>query len=335
MAIIESYFSWQDFLCSPKPKNSVEEIVDIIYGKGSWNFIENNAKNYDWELSYDYTQSFEKRRWLIVRNDTDEAQEMIKSLVPKVKQDVLKYATSNNLLPKDFDLKIVLLPPHSRSASSWNPNLMRLELGQYGFECTEVAGKLRVNPCAAYSAVFHEVLGHASHQYHSTAMPLSLQFTQQIGYILPTKIISEGIGMYREGMCLDYIAKSKDEIGLTEDEISSFSLAYKEIIQRQLMDLHYVLVKEKEIRGEASVVDYIKTLTGNAALARMYKYQPSNTFENSFPGLAHALGFNYIKKLVDAFSPKDISIGMLKGDWTWQVYPEFLKLYMKSNGQLL
>ena len=181
-----------DYLTDPGYSMCVKDFFNKLTGEGMFDYLEQKVRFPSWEKKWEYSKKREERDYARLNPFTDEAQKSAREWLPKIKNDVTEFGKKEGFLPEDFNMDILLLPPKEGTEwSSWNSKTGVFSLGSYGFEFFSKNGKVVAKPTRAYNIAFHEILGHGAHQIHSENMPCSLKFTEEIGFITPTKSITE------------------------------------------------------------------------------------------------------------------------------------------------
>jgi len=333
-----------NFITDPKYEYSVNEFLDLIIGKGSWKFIENQVKNKDYKMRWELTEQNREINSKIVNRFTEEAQKLAKEYIPKLKSDTLNYGVKNNYLPKDFDFNIFLLPPKDgREYSSWRPETKILNLGSYTFYFIFEDKKTKIKPMKAYSTIFHELLGHGAHQIYSKDMPESIKFTEEIGTITATKPITEGIATYRENEGIDYLEKNAKELGITKLDLKDVKENNLADYDNRISDIFYGLTKEKELReSKFDSQKEVMRITNNYVLSKWFKNEYKKGFLDIWGQLGYVFGLvhynNMLNEIKKDFGSKyfeenknNINIAAMKGVWSWEVYPKAVKYFLEND----
>lgn len=327
-----------DIFTEPNFSLPIEEFIDKIAGKGAWKYLEQEIKSPLWELDWKFEELTQERSFSAVSPSIEEAQKAAKELIPKIKEDTLTYAKLKNYLPNDFDITILLLPPMG-NFSSWNPKNNVLSLNSKTFEFFHKKGSIIAVPTFAYQTVFHEVLGHASHQIYSDNMPLSLRFTDEIGSITPTKSVTEGVAINRELESYTFLRERMNDLGLTEEDVNLLEMGMK-LKHNATYDLFFALIKEKEIEEkDFDGYEYLLSLTNNPVIARYFKQNFKADLVGVWKIFGHAFGELHYKKMEDLvkkrfgneiLETKKFNHAVVSGVWSREVYPEAVCYFLKN-----
>lgn len=151
-----------EYITNPNSHLTTNQFFDKISG-GAFNFLEDRVKKPLWEERWKITEKMQEREYARVSPFTEEAQNAARSWIPKIKEDVLRYGKAEEILPEEFDMTMLLLPPREGGESSnWNSATKVFSLGSYGFDFLYRNNAVVAIPVSAYTVSFHEVLGHGA-----------------------------------------------------------------------------------------------------------------------------------------------------------------------------
>jgi len=325
-----------DYLADPNFSLSVREFFDKIAGEGSYSFLEERVKSPPWEQRWKNAERKQERDYTRVNSFTEEAQTAAKVWIPRIKEDILTYGKAEDLLPQDFDMTLLLLPPKEGAEwSSWNSATRVFSLGSYGFDFFHRDGEgIVALPTSSYNIAFHEVLGHGAHQIHSRDMPLSTRFTEEVGGITPTKSITEGVAITSEKRGYEFLRDRLDYLGITEEDVDILQIDNELIDQSRLEMMYYALVKDRELKEEGfDGYEHLLNLTQNPVIARGFKENFKVSFGDMWGQVGHILGPSHYGKMEDRIRAKfgveylekerrKVNTAALTGVWSWEVYPD-------------
>ncbi len=325
-----------DFL--PSDSGSVQNVYDLAVGEGSYDALEIKIANYDFSIPWRFNRNLDEIRETLVRTDTEEVQERIKETLPEMKEKVLGYAKKVGVLPEEFDFKMVKLPPFGSNRSNWNANLQRMEITDDGFLAKQIDGKITLEPSYAYIVLFHEVLGHALHDYHSKKLPLTLQLGGYAHRNIVSKPVAEGIAEHMEEQAQIFLRENMCQLMLTETDIQRAELRRQSDTQRLLINIFHAVVKEREFREKGfEVYQYVKTLTDNTVAARDLKEKESFGFNSAILESGYFRGYDIVKEVKDSVVKKKFGEKLAKhpeaimmGCWGWKTYPKFVEWYLEN-----
>ncbi|MAH03751.1 hypothetical protein CMI39_03115 [Candidatus Pacearchaeota archaeon] len=333
-----------DYFTDPNFSLSVREFFDKITGKGSYEFLEERVKSPPWEKRWKNVERTQERNYTKVSPFTEEAQTIAKTWIPRIKEDILTYGKAKNLLPKDFDMTLLLLPPKEGSEwSNWNSITRVFSLGSYGFDFfhRDKEGIIAI-PTDAYRVAFHEVLGHGAHQIHSRDMPLSTRFTEEVGGITPTKSITEGVAISSEKRAYEFLRNRLEDLGITKEDVDILQVDNELIDQTRLEMMYYSLIKDRELKEKGfDGYEHLLNLTKNPVIARAFKEDFKGSFEDLWGQIGHTLGPLHYQKMKDTIErkfgeeylkkeKKKFNTATLTGVWSWEVYPDAVSYTLKE-----
>ncbi len=333
-----------DYLSDPNFSLDVQSFFDKIAGDGAFQLLEDKVRSPPWKNRWEMSEKTQERDYTRVSPFTEEAQKAAKAWVPQIKEDILKYGKSEGLLPEDFKMNILLLPPKDGSESSnWNSVTKLFSLGSYGFDFFHKNAEVVAIPTRAYNVAFHEVLGHGAHQINSQNMPFSCKFTEEVGAMTPTKSITEGVAMNAEKECYKFLRDRMNNLRITEEDINLLQEGME--LENQTMNeyMYYALLKDKELKEkDFDGYKHLLNLTKNPVMARAFKENFKGTFEDLWKHTGHTLGpLHYEKmrqKVENTFGKeyldnnrKKFHKATLTGVWSWEIYPDAVTYFMKNN----
>lgn len=326
---------------------STPQIVDIIHGDGMYGLLEDKVRNYDGKGMWQFHMLESESMLNSIDVDREKPQEEIRKLIPGIKKDILSYAVRHGFLPEGFDFEIEKIPANSKSdRSNWRHALKRVELGNGIFSCESVDGKIRINAASAYSAMFHEVIGHAAHQFYSQNMPLTLQFEGFNAINLVSGAVTEGLAVDRQNLSIPYLKENAERLGLNESDIEKESTCL--LLAIPSFSLIHSFMKEREIREKGfDVLEYARNLSLGSRASWFYTEKPDLNFLQAllnemkyFSG--DALMKSARKRLSDKLGEdfmrdkeKKVNQAMSTGKWSWKAYSKFLDYALKENPSFL
>ncbi len=331
-----------DYFTDPNFSLSVKDFFNKLAGEETFEYLEERVKSALWEKRWQHSEKNQEKDYARVNPFTEEAQKSAREWLPKIKKDIIDFGKSEEYLPQDFDMSILLIPPKDGTEqSSWNPKTKVFNLGSYGFEFFPENGRIIAIPTRAYSIAFHEVLGHGAHQIHSEKMPYSLRFTEEIGSITPTKSITEGVAINAEKRCYDFLRQKLEELKLSEEEVLLLK-EEDELSQQSKMEyLYYALTKDKEIREKGfNGYEHLLRLTQNPVIARGFKDNFKDTFIDVWRTIGHTLGPMHYQRMLNRakqelgeeyLDKKEFHKATLKGVWSWEVYPDAVSYIIREK----
>lgn len=334
-----------DYLTDPNLPLTVKEFFDKIAGNGSYGHLEKRVKSPPWKQRWENAERTQERDYTRVNAFTEEAQNAAKAWIPKIKEDILMYGKAEDLLPQDFDITLLLLPPKEGGEwSNWNSATRVFSLASYGFDFFHKDGKGIITiPTRAYNVAFHEVLGHGAHQIHSKDMPLSTRFTEEVGGITPTKSITEGVAINSEKKGYEFLRNRLDDLGITEEDVDILQTENELINQSRSEMMYCSLIKDRELREKGfDGYEHLLKLTQNPIMAREFKENFKGSFYDMWRQSGHTLGPLHYKKMEDRIRAKfgkeyleserkKVNAAALTGVWSWEVYPDVVSYTLKES----
>jgi hypothetical protein len=332
-----------DYFTNPNCALGTIEMIDKLVGKDTYRKLEENAKSIPWEKEWINANRKQEREYSRISPFAEEAQSAVKKWIPKIKKNLIKYGREVGFLSSDFDFTIILLPPKEGSEwSNWNSKTKIFSLASYGFKIFMRNGKVIANPAGAYSIAFHEIFGHAAHQYESDKLPESVWFTEEIAGVVSTKSVTEGVALSTDNHCIDFLRENLKKFGLNEED--AILLEEDQFLTKnsKLYSMFAALVKDRELREkDFDGYKYILEVTKNPVLAHHFKHDYDNFFMDIWERVGHAFGpWHYslmVNKVVsefgDDFIKKNAVVfnrASLMGVWSWEVYPQAVVYFLKN-----
>jgi hypothetical protein len=335
-----------DFFTDAEYPYSVKEMLDLTMGKGSFKYLEDHMKKVPYEKKLEYAQMETEINKIKVNKFTDDAKELTKNILPKIKQDILDYGIKQNYLPKNFDYTIFLLPPkeNNKEISYWQTDKKILNLGSYGFYHILKDKKILIKPIKAYCAGFHELLGHGAHQIYSNNLPKTLQLTGDFN-LFSTKPVTEGIATYREIEAFNLLEKKYKELDTTDFDIKYEKLGLELKTQSRIENIYFGLTKDRE-QKEKNFDGYkeILKLTNNYFWADWFKNNSKNRFLHVYNTLGYVFGLKKYNEMLQSIeqkygktyfekNKKKINIIAMKGVWSWETYPKAVEYFLENENK--
>lgn len=339
-----------DYFSNPKTKYSIIELIDKINGKGTYDYIENTVKEYPFKEQWDRAHSTKHIRLNVVRNDTPEARGMIESLIPNFKQEMLTLGKELGFIPDDYDFEFILLPPFGNPRSNFRIEVNRLELNPLSFICLKEGDNYRIQPAHAYLETAHELLGHGGHNQFSLMLPKCLHLGGMNIANLASKAVAEGIALDRENWGLEHVKKIKESIKLDDNELNAVLINHKIKVAESTWYPFYTILKERElvekevVKGEKkkfNVQKYMKQKGFPYYFYRDTRWQSEMHITQAVMELGYIAGVRLVenvrkrikKEFGEEFVNKEqvlINKTLAMGNWSWEVYEEFVIWYLKE-----
>ncbi|MDD5132898.1 MAG: hypothetical protein PHD81_03830 [Candidatus Nanoarchaeia archaeon] len=330
--LIINYFN------NPKFRISTEKFFDKIAGDGTWAFLEQNLKDLPWKAYWETSEATENKNLLRVDARSKESVDIIDRELPIIKKNIINYCVEEGFLPKDFKFKFLFIPHFDENASaSWRPATKILNLYLNNFTFYNKDGKTILDPVYIYNSIFHELIGHGLHQMFSSELPSSINFSEIIYSITPTKSVAEGIAEIRAEESFKLLEKKlKVEKGDLE--------LYKNLIKfhscNRYEQMFFSLLKSKELKERKfDGAKEVLKLTKNYPLSQYYKYAYNKTFFGTLCDMGHTFGRFHYQKMKDfveqqhgkgILDQKEFRNAPLRGLWSWEVYPEAVSYFVKE-----
>ncbi len=165
-------------------------------------------------------------------------------------------------------------------------------------------------------------------------MPLSIRLTEEVGGIIPTKSITEGVAINSGERVYKFLRERLDDLGISEEEVDILQIDNELMGESRLELMYYALVKDRELREEGFKGDeYLLNLTKNPVIARKFKKYFKGSFEDLLTQIGHTLGPLHYRKMEDTVRAKfggeyleserkKVNAAALTGVWSWEVYPD-------------
>jgi hypothetical protein len=323
-------------------ETSTERLIDIVYGKGSYDLIKNDVRNYDWKAEYE----LERVRTDILKRSIPLTPELTRKLeneiFPALKDEILDYSLKEGLAPKNLDFKLRL--SEEKGAVYWNLKTKSVVLPKHYIGFYDQNGRALGDLSFAYPAIFHEFFGHAVHQFNSGKMPPSLRFESKVGNIKSTRVVSEGIAMEKDLMARDYVINKYGINRFTEN----LRLFFKTAQQNSAREIYISLLAIKKFRNPD--FDQSKGLSDVGITNPVWARYLSNKIElmaknydlAGMQTISHFLGQHYMKNLRreleeefgKEFTMKNkdkINLALTSGDWTPEAHKKFVKFFLKNT----
>ena len=331
------------FLTDPDFPLTVEKFIDHVAGEGAWEYLEQTVRSPPDELRWKYGEQNQQRSFNSVVSYSDEAKQAATAWKSKIKEDILRHGKAKGYLPEDFDITLVLITEGGGGAySSYNPTTKTFTLSAIGFEYLNRDGKIVAIPGAPYTVAFHEIFGHAAHHVRSENLPKSLRFTSEVGYITPTKPVTEGLAIVREEGAYEFLRENADRLGLTKQDIELTRIANDLNNRDRAALMYFALLKDKELKEEGfDSYKHILELTKNPVIAADFKHDFKSKFSDASRMFGHAFGkFHYARmeeavkrEFGEEFLQKEkekLNRAATTGVWSWEVYPEAVCYFLRQ-----
>ncbi|MBI4162734.1 MAG: hypothetical protein HY513_03550 [Candidatus Aenigmarchaeota archaeon] len=320
------------------PRMTIPDLIDTACGPGTYGLIEKGFTDYDHEAGWKLQEELESKDEL--PTNTREAQLIIESYAPKLKEDVLRFGIESGFLPQGFDLQMDLSLPGTNSRSYWDTNLRRFFLGYDYFKCYFGTDGISLNPVRAYAVAFHEVLGHAAQQVRSEAMPKSLQLSRDNGCNIPARVVFEGVAMAIENLSYEWLRQNAESLKINPKHIvleEKLSDHYRSIIQP---DITLGILREREYFEGLNVREYVSRLEPcPRAVFRFADPVSAATFstypiDRAIHELCYPAGYriadNALKKFEHEGDKHKLHKAMTTGVWGWKTFPKAVEYFLRQ-----
>ncbi len=333
-----------DFFTNKDSPYTVKKMLDSTMGKGSFKYLEYHMKNVPYEKKWKYSEMEREVNKIKINRFTDDAKELTKNILPKIKKDILTYGIKKKYLPKNFDYNIFLLPPKETNTemSYWQADKKILNLGSYGFYHILQNKKILIKPINAYCVGFHELLGHGAHQIYSRDLPKTLQLTSDFR-LFSQMPVTEGIATYRENEAFDFLKNKYKELELNNFDIEYSKLNTELKTQFRIESLYFGLTKDREQKEKGfNGYNEILKITKNYYWADWFKNDSKNRFLQTWTKVGYIFGLKKYNEMLNTIenkfgktyfkeNEKKINIAAMKGVWSWEVYPKAVEYFLEEH----
>src|SRR3989344_5263904 len=198
---------------------SIEDIFELIHGS-KLEDLEERIRNTDYEKAFRLSQAALPLTKYFIRNDTEDVQPTIKKTIQTCVDDVLAYGVERGFFPEGFRPEIIQLPNLESSRSNWNADLRRMEIDPTNVCVVQSIGGKKVFPIDTYLTLFHELMGHGSHDEYSLVLPDIFHLGRHNIKSLVNKTIAEGLAVYRgEKEGIPFTREKAKELGIPEEYV--------------------------------------------------------------------------------------------------------------------
>ena len=320
-----------------RPKMPITKLVDLACGPGTYEMIEDSFTGYDHEGQWNMQMEEAKRDANEVRTNTKEVQSLIEQAMPRIMGEVLAFGIAHGYLPEGFEPKVDLALPGTYGRAHWNPQLKGFFLGADHFDCYDRNGSLHLDPVRAYKATFHEILGHASHQFFSEQLPKSLQMLDTGLLKMPAKVVYEGLALHREKMAFQWLRDSMERLGIGPQDIDLHERVFESNMRYIDMPVALGILKEREFFEGLNIREYMEKLTDVKRTAFRYVANPgSNTpkpIQSALYEICYHAGYKIMNEITHDMrdvDKKKLHKAQATGLWGWKTYPQAVRLFLQE-----
>jgi len=306
---------------------TTQQLVDLVNGDGTYEFIEEEARKFDWNSVGGPGRISYKRKLL------ERAKSTTEKLVQTVREDVLKYGKEKGFIPGNFNFELIIDETlESLPLAYWDPQNNRMGVNTTVFDIVEESDLVKVYPGNLHALAFHEVLGHASHHHFSGNLPFTLR-PEKREYRegnFASISVEEAIAIGAENKGREYLEEHAERFGLSAEHIKQENQKDEESYQNGIAQIYHSLLKEREEREGIDFLEELSKITGRE-IAKDNDIPPLMNADDSV-FVAGMFGGQKIidqvlNKLPERFpnvSQREIDQVKRTGLWAWQVYPKFL-----------
>lgn len=338
---LETQKLYADFFSKKDSGIKFDTILKNKFGPDALNIVKDIIKNYDYQHHWSYFLFSKDIYSRVIQSDEESVRERIKELLAQLKPDIIAYAQKNLGFPEEYDFDLVLAPPYQQQ-TYWNPDIRRMVLSGSEFLAFMDQGVMKINPCMAIVAIFHELFGHGLQTLNSLQMPFSLQSRITNSASEVSGPVIEGVALFMEQEAFKFMEKSKEKYKVEDDFITFARYGVETRLNSSAFFLfyHYLRFMKEENPDLDIESEFLKHVDGNYGLWNSYKYNQTNpamhinTFQY-FTGLQliNRLLTDLKKRHGDDFIEKNkakVIKAMATGIWSWKVYPKFIEYCLKQ-----
>jgi len=335
--------AYLDYWYNPQPKiTTVEEYLEKIWGKGSFDLINKELENYDYEFNDTRAMVLNKIHTNSFESNEQDIRKQIEEHLPFLKKMVLDYGRKKQFLSKKVDFDLVLADP-SCDYSSWDSAVLRMAIDADRIRVYKKGKETEIYEGDADITAFHEFGGHNLRQYFSKDMPPGLRATATNLSSLVSPVVDEGVAMFIEKYGFRYMKRNKKSLVLNDKDIKGAEMFLKFFYQEKLFRLAHAVYEKKE--AESNKFDAHEELSKrakNPVFERdKFLIEDESLLErqdnlNYFVGREHVKGImaelkkRYYSKVIEK-NETIILRGLLTGNWSWETHKDFFfSEYMKK-----
>lgn len=336
LGVQEAYVSF--FLGSKK--QNIDGFVSNVLGEKALVLLKKGISQIDYEDIWKYWRSHEEQSYKQIASDDEEMREKLRAVLNDLKKDVLAYGERKFNFKKDYEFTLALGQPYAKT-SYFHPSANRMEIVPNNFTIIKESTGLVINSAYAIETFFHEVIGHARHEFNSRNMPSTVQYSSVNLGILTSHIHAEGVSQITRDAALDFMEENKAKYNLQDIFIEQRRLS----VAAELCNIpiiYYLYLKMKHIENPKLNIEkeFIK-VTGNRAL--FFNYSTGDEAPISFIKRAtYPIGLMYMRSLLDDLKKEygeaqfNIKRGLINeaiatGIWHFKVLPKFVRYFLKNK----
>ncbi len=322
---------------------SIEDIFELIHGS-KLEDLEERIRNTDYEKSFRLSQAAIPLTKYFIRSDTEDVQQMVKKTIQGCADDVLAYGIKKGFFPKGFRPEIIQLPNLESSRSGWNPDLRRMEVDPGSMWIFQLNGEKKPLPIDTYFTLFHELMGHGSHDEYSLTLPEILHLGRYNIKSLVNKAIAEGLAVYRaEKEGVPFTREKSRELGLPQEYVEDRIADKTEFSLDYLAYAVYkgILQAKKKAEPDFNVRQRMKERLKSFPLYRDSEEPSQISGYQALEEASYVTGEKHILDLERKLRTEhgieimekhrhELNQAMSTGAWSWKVYPKFVSWYFKQ-----
>jgi len=332
-----------DYWYSDPPKiKKIEEYLDNVWGKGTWDLINHELENYDYKFTDERARLLNKIHTYSFESSEQDIREQIKEHLPFLKKMVLDYGRKKQLISKKLNFDLVLADP-SCDYSCWDSAVVRMALDAERIRVYKSGKGTEIYEGDADITAFHEFVGHALRQYFSKNMPSGLRATATNSANLVSTAVDEGVAMFVERYGFRYMKRNKKSIVLSNKDIKGAEMFLKFFYQEKIFKLAHAIYESKEREDKNfEAHEELAKITKNPVFERdPFMLDDESLFERQdtldyFVGREHVKGImeelkkKYYSKVIEK-NETIIVRGLLTGNWGRETHKDFFfSEYMKK-----
>jgi hypothetical protein len=324
-------------------KENLDQLFSLVLGEDALEIIKGNCQGFDYKKYWEFFLSYQDYLYKQIPSDEETFRERFKQILQDLKKDLLEYSEENLNFGKDYEFDLILSQPYI-SGSFFHPTNKRMETSPNTFFVFKDESEIKINVCQVISTLFHEIAGHARHEFNSRDMPLGLQDNSINTSIAPLHVHFEGLAQTSENQALDFMRKNKKEYLIEDGYIRQEELSESSKSANNLWIYYQYLNLKKLEQKDIDIEKQFKSLINNHGLFILFtnsKDSPLSCIKNA----TYPVGVYRIEKIMDDLKTElgeekfkknkgIINEALSTGVWNFRVLPDFVRLFLKEKGVL-
>ena len=254
---------------TPKSKRTtIQQVLTALYGTEEtpnvYQSLIARLGNFKDDLQHQYDTILDNVETYTLERNTDNNIKRAKEVLQTIKPHLEDYIRAIGLYDENFKYELDIAPILYEFSGYWKSGTKEAGINEEDVYFYRDKKSTNVFKGVLYLTAIHELLGHGVAQRLSeNAMPNGMNYGAE-GFMMPThSMVSEGVAVMTEKLCMNWFKKKKNELGLTNKELKIMYMAPEVYLQKRIAQIcHSIFHVEEDRKPNFKAHKQLAKITG-------------------------------------------------------------------------